>query len=228
MDRAQRRSQILLVAKQVFAEKGYHLARIDDIVAGAKVARGTFYLYFGDKRTVFGELVDGCVDAVNEAIYAIDLDRTDLSPLEQLTDNVDRVVQVFSRDPALARILFNEAVGLDPEFDGKLLVFYDGVTQMIVRALDEGVRVGMVRPGDARTRAVCVLGIVKEFLYQLSVRPEGFSPSATVSTVVELINGGWLTPLGRTGRRRDGTTADSEWRTDERAQNTEIAVSARS
>lgn len=217
MDREQRRSQILLVAKQVFAEKGYQLAKIDDIVVRAKVARGTFYLYFGDKRTVFGELVDGCVAAVNNAIYAIDLGRRDLSPLEQLTDNVNRVVRVFTDDPALARILFNEAVGLDPEFDGKLLVFYDGVMQMIVRALDEGVSVGMVRPGDARTRAVCVLGIVKEFLYQLSVRPEGFDRARTVATVVELINGGWLTEVGRNGRRDDSTSSPG-WRGDDRTQ----------
>lgn len=217
MDREQRRSLILLAAKQVFAAKGYHLAKIDHIVAKAKVARGTFYLYFGDKRTVFGELVDGCVQAVNKAIYAIDLARVDLSPLEQLTDNVGRVVRVFTEDPALARILFNEAVGLDPEFDAKLLVFYDGVTHMIVRALDEGVRVGMVRPGDAHTRALCVLGIVKELLYQLSVRPDGFDAVCTVSTVVELINGGWLTDIGRKGRREDAS-AGQEWRGDERAQ----------
>jgi AcrR family transcriptional regulator len=203
MEREQRRAQILEVAKAIFAEKGYHHAKIDDIVARARVARGTFYLYFGDKRAIFSELVDNCVDAVNAAIYAIDLARRDLSPIEQLTDNVDRVVRVFVDEPALARILFNEAVGLDPEFDRKLLAFYDGVTSMIVRALVEGERVGMVRPGDSKARALCVLGIVKEFLYQLSLREHGFDREAVVRTVIELVNGGWLTDLVRSGRRID-------------------------
>jgi AcrR family transcriptional regulator len=209
MEREQRRAQILEVAKAIFAEKGYHHAKIDDIVARARVARGTFYLYFGDKRTIFSELVDNCVDAVNAAIYAIDLARRDLSPIEQLTDNVDRVVRVFVDEPALARILFNEAVGLDPEFDRKLLAFYDGVTSMIVRALVEGERVGMVRPGDSKARALCVLGIVKEFLYQLSLRGQGFDREAVVRTVIELVNGGWLTDLVRSGRRFDEFTAAS-------------------
>lgn len=203
MEREQRRAQILEVAKSVFAEKGYHHAKIDDIVARARVARGTFYLYFGDKRAIFTELVDGCVDAVNTAIYAIDLSRIDLSPIEQLTDNVDRVVRIFVDEPALARILFNEAVGLDPDFDRKLLAFYDGVSAMIVRALVEGERVGMVRPGDSKARALCVLGIVKEFLYQLSLRHDGFDRAAVVRTVIELVNGGWLTDLVRVGRRSD-------------------------
>ena len=35
MDREQRRAQILAVATAVFAEKGYHDARIDDIVVRA-------------------------------------------------------------------------------------------------------------------------------------------------------------------------------------------------
>jgi AcrR family transcriptional regulator len=209
MEREQRRAQILEVAKAIFAEKGYHHAKIDDIVARARVARGTFYLYFGDKRTIFSELVDNCVDAVNAAIYAIDLARRDLSPIEQLTDNVDRVVRVFVDEPALARILFNEAVGLDPEFDRKLLAFYDGVTSMIVRALVEGERVGMVRPGDSKARALCVLGIVKEFLYQLSLRGQGFDREAVVRTVIELVNGGWLTDLVRSGRRLDEFSAAS-------------------
>jgi AcrR family transcriptional regulator len=209
MEREQRRAQILEVAKAIFAEKGYHHAKIDDIVARARVARGTFYLYFADKRAIFSELVDHCVAAVNAAIYAIDLTRRDLSPIEQLTDNVDRVVRVFVDEPALARILFNEAVGLDPEFDRKLLAFYDGVTAMIVRALVEGERVGMVRPGDAKARALCVLGIVKEFLYQLSLREQAFDRDAAVRTVIELVNGGWLTDLVRGRPQLDESSSAS-------------------
>lgn len=204
MSREVRRAQILVVAKEVFAEKGYHHAKIDDIVARAKVARGTFYLYFGDKRAVFGELVEGCLEAVQDAVHMIDVSRTERTPLEQLTDNVERVVGIFAEDPALARILFNEAVGLDPAFDAKLVVFYDGLLRTLVRALEEGVSMGMVRAGDAQTRAVCVLGIVKEFLVRLALRPEGFDTSASVRTVVELISSGWLTELGRSG---PGTTA---------------------
>lgn len=50
MDKAERRSELLRAARDVFATKGYHNAKIDDIVQAAKVAKGTFYLYFPDKR----------------------------------------------------------------------------------------------------------------------------------------------------------------------------------
>jgi len=58
-DAAERRRQILDAARDVFARRGYHAATIDDIVAATGVARGTFYLYFDDKRAVFEALIDG-------------------------------------------------------------------------------------------------------------------------------------------------------------------------
>ena len=72
MDREQRRAQILTIAAEVFAEKGYHDAKIDDIVARAKVARGTFYLYFEDKRGIFEELVNAFVRQLAETIEPIE------------------------------------------------------------------------------------------------------------------------------------------------------------
>src|SRR5215472_15244370 len=58
MDKTERRAQILAHARDVFAKRGYHAAKIDDIVSAAGVARGTFYLYFEDKRAIFEEIVD--------------------------------------------------------------------------------------------------------------------------------------------------------------------------
>ena len=68
MDKAERRHELLRAARDVFATKGYHDAKIDDIVAAAKVAKGTFYLYFPDKRSVFSELVDGLFQRLGAAI----------------------------------------------------------------------------------------------------------------------------------------------------------------
>jgi hypothetical protein len=46
-------------------------------------------------------------------------------------------------------------------------------------------------------------------LYQLSLRGQGFDREAVVRTVIELVNGGWLTDLVRSGRRFDEFTAAS-------------------
>ena len=38
---------------RVLSERGYHAARVDDIVRLAKVSHGTFYLYFSNKEDLF-------------------------------------------------------------------------------------------------------------------------------------------------------------------------------
>ncbi|GAB3020587.1 TetR family transcriptional regulator [Nocardioides flavus (ex Wang et al. 2016)] len=51
------RTALLEAAEAVFAEHGYHDASIVKITEAAKVAQGTFYLYFESKQQVFDELV---------------------------------------------------------------------------------------------------------------------------------------------------------------------------
>jgi AcrR family transcriptional regulator len=51
------RERLLNAAEAVFGERGYHEASIVDITQRAKVALGTFYVYFPDKKAAFEELV---------------------------------------------------------------------------------------------------------------------------------------------------------------------------
>src|SRR4051812_43632549 len=123
MRRDQRRKQLLGHARDVFAEKGYHAAKIDDIVAHANVARGTFYLHFEDKRRIFEDLVDGILSRVASAIVSIRIDGQGTPPLLQLRDNVQRVLEVGLGDPGMTKILLRTAAGLDADFDRKVGAF---------------------------------------------------------------------------------------------------------
>lgn len=48
----------------VFASRGYHSARVDDIVKAASTSHGTFYLYFANKEDLFQALVADVADEV--------------------------------------------------------------------------------------------------------------------------------------------------------------------
>jgi len=55
--RGRRTMQRLLDAgATVFADKGYHAARVDDVVKKARTSHGTFYLYFASKEDLFRAL----------------------------------------------------------------------------------------------------------------------------------------------------------------------------
>src|SRR3989442_13609280 len=48
--------KLLDAAMTVFEKRGYHAARVDDIVKVAKTSHGTFYLYFANKEDLFRAL----------------------------------------------------------------------------------------------------------------------------------------------------------------------------
>lgn len=73
---ADKRVRITDAAVEVFAEKGFHQARISDIAKKAGVADGTIYLYFKNKEdlllSVFEEKMDYLLEGLGEAIAEVD------------------------------------------------------------------------------------------------------------------------------------------------------------
>ena len=61
---AARRDAILAAALEEFSARGFAAARLDDIAHRAGVAKGTIYLYFRDKETLFQELVRSALGPV--------------------------------------------------------------------------------------------------------------------------------------------------------------------
>ena len=55
--RGERRDAILAAALEEFAARGFAATRLDDVARRAGVAKGTIYLYFRDKESLFQELI---------------------------------------------------------------------------------------------------------------------------------------------------------------------------
>src|SRR6185503_17543941 len=55
--RTERREAILAAALEEFSARGFAATRLDDVARRAGVAKGTIYLYFRDKESLFQELV---------------------------------------------------------------------------------------------------------------------------------------------------------------------------
>src|ERR671928_1168205 len=68
---------ILNAALDVFAEKGFSDARLDDVATRAGVAKGTIYLYVASKEALFEALVHSGIaipiEAAAERILALDV-----------------------------------------------------------------------------------------------------------------------------------------------------------
>jgi AcrR family transcriptional regulator len=191
--KAERRQHILNAARNVFAKRGYHHTTIDDIVAEAGVARGTFYLYFEDKRAVFSDLIDRFNAKVTMAIQRIDMGPDAPSIAEQTRGNIRGIIGVALSERAMTKILFTDALGIDSAFDRKLLTFYDTVVQLLTESLREGQTLGIVADGEPRVLSYMTIGALKELLYQavtLGLAEE--SADVLTQQIFDFVCGGYL------------------------------------
>jgi len=188
--REERRSQVLGAARRVFSEQGYHATSIAHILDEAKIARGTFYLYFQSKRAVFDALLDEFFALMTREVRRIDVRPGALPPFEQLASIVRNILSTLLANAELTRILLRETHGLDAEFDRKLADFYGRIRALLEHALESGVALGLVRPGDVRLRAHMCLGSVKEvvdgLLARRSAPGEGRAATEAAGGLVDL------------------------------------------
>lgn len=187
-----RRAQLLLVARKEFARRGYHATTIEDIVAAAGIARGTFYLYFADKRGVFEELVDRFSARLGMAILRVDPNDSGRSVADQIKENTRRVLSACLEDQMMAKIFMADTMGVDEAFDRKLLGFYDEVTKLFVESLTEGQTLGLVRAGDPKLFAMFTMGGIREVLFQIVKRDAAYDLDALVEGLFAMFAQGFI------------------------------------
>ncbi|HJU28407.1 MAG TPA: TetR family transcriptional regulator, partial [Candidatus Binataceae bacterium] len=153
MEREARREQVLLHAKRIFARKGYHRTNIADIISRAQIARGTFYLYFQNKRDLFEELLEQTLGELRHRIQRLRIGPEEPDPVEQLRNNLRRVLNFVLAERELTDILLNHSMGFDRELDARIRDFYEKVADQIQRSLDLGIEMNLVRQCDTRAVA---------------------------------------------------------------------------
>jgi AcrR family transcriptional regulator len=164
VDRAklERRRQILDAAKAVFAESGYHGASINAIIERAQIARGTFYLYFESKAAVFDSILDQAMAELRARIQRIEVDDPNAPPPQvQLRAQLVATVEYIVGDRALATLLLK--AGHTPDADAALRLgqFFEDIRVLIVRALETGVEIGLVRKCHPDLVSAALLGSVR-------------------------------------------------------------------
>ena len=204
--RRARRLEILVAARRVFATHGYHAASIQDILAEAGIARGTFYAHFDGKQAAFKEVLAELLGGIQDAIVPVDVNSS-AANYDQLFGNVARALQLLENDPDLGRLLFHQALGVSEEVRDDLAAFYDGVAALILRSLTTGARLGLVRAGDLTLRSRMILAAVREAAAQ-NLDAESPRPLVEVAReALEFSLRGVLVPSQRTSTRSTSNTS---------------------
>jgi AcrR family transcriptional regulator len=128
---AERRTAILDAALDEFSARGFAAARLDDVAKRAGVAKGTIYLYFADKESLFQELIRfkmAPVVGTLESVFAADL---------PLTAVAEQVIEIFVREifgthrKQVLRLIISEG----PRFPALAEFYYREVLSRVLKGL---------------------------------------------------------------------------------------------
>ena len=156
-----KRTLILDAAIRVFAERGYHGARVGDIAEDAGVAHGLLYHYFASKdevlRTIFvenwGELI-GRFRAVEDA---------DESASEKLEGIAKILLRTWRNHPALVTVMVRE-VARSQQLQAQVTEVREAFA-IVERVIEEGQAQGTFRADvDAQLASWIFYGGLEEVL----------------------------------------------------------------
>ena len=186
LSQADRREQLLDAALSAFTEGGYDATHVEHVVKAAGVSRGTFYLHFKSKHEVFEALVDRMLALFLTArpLEALPEIQTFEDAEQALRTSYRTVFEVFHEHRRLARLLFDEAIGINKGFRAKLEHHYRDwhvrVTELIDVLVDRGIA---RRSLDVEVTGEMVIGIVerlaRRYLFQ--------DPDADLDRLVEAL-----------------------------------------
>jgi AcrR family transcriptional regulator len=182
----ERRRQILGAAKAVFAEAGYHGASINAIIERAQIARGTFYLYFESKSAVFDSILDQALSDLRTRIRRIEVDDPAApAPQVQLREQVVATLEYIVSDRALALLLLSAGHTPDAEAAERLDQFFAEVRDLLRRALETGMEIGLLRPCQPPLVAAAMLGMIRGVI-EFLVRGEATKVDEVVSEMLQV------------------------------------------
>lgn len=173
----------------MFSERGYYATSVADIIEKAGVARGTFYNHFESKRDVFAAVLLGLMEEIGAAVERIDVSRP-INP--QIDQNLSRVTAALAAAGESVRILFTDALSIDADGEEALAAFYAAGLARIERSLRRGQDLGIVRPGEVKQAARCLLGMLKEPVIQARLAGEPLDAPALATAIGAMLRGGLL------------------------------------
>ncbi len=110
---ARTRDGILDAAEQLFAQRGYQAARLDEIAARVGIRRASLFYYFKDKRALYDAVLENVLRGLLEGVEAV---LASDAPLPQrIEDAVSVWVDYVGARPSLARILLREVADATPD-----------------------------------------------------------------------------------------------------------------
>ena len=179
-----RQDQILLAARRLFREKGYHGTSMQDIADAVGLQKGSLYLHISSKEDLLLDIVNQAHHDISQGLEAIY--QLPLSPSEKLKQAIRHHTSFIARNREALWVLLEETRHLSPDrrkaVDAQLKRYTDIFTSII----EEGIRIGQFRPLNLKIAAFSVLGMCN-WLYRWYSKSGPLKPEEIADILSDII-----------------------------------------
>jgi TetR/AcrR family transcriptional regulator, cholesterol catabolism regulator len=185
--------RIVSAAAEVFRARGYARSTLDDVAAALDLRRVSLYHYVRSKAHLLSLV---CERALATALVSIEEFDHIEDPAERLKALVRMHATLIAREPAMAKVFFDEQASLPDEDRTRIGDVHRQYFKAFTRTVKACIDAGALPRADARLSALAIVGMVT-WVYKW-FRPGRDDPEVFADTCVALI----LEPRGATRRRR--------------------------
>ncbi len=174
LSEAERRSQILRAARAVFIEKGYLVARVEDVAKRAGLSKGAVYFYYASKRDLFMALVQEEHENTYSFLEKADSDHRPAAV--KLLDLGQQYLDYFAglKSPPRFFLMMCEQGIRDDEIREECQAVHQRFVDAATRILAQGMAEGAFREANPQAVAQILKAIIDGMAGQsaIGVRPD--------------------------------------------------------
>src|SRR5438067_3316011 len=147
---ARRRRQLLSVAREVFAEQGFHGTSMDEVAVAAGVTKPVLYQHFDSKRRLYQELLEDVGQQLLDAIAAATAEAQ--TPRQQVENGFRAYFRFVLEKRSAFRLLFGGGSRRDEEFADAVRRVENAIAEAIATLIEADI--------DPEHRRLLAQGIV--------------------------------------------------------------------
>lgn len=185
------RGRILAAAEEVFGERGFRDAVVDDIALRSGTSKGTFYFHFPSKQAIFLALFEGQADrlarGLEESVAHVP------SALGRAEAALRATLEIFADHRRLARLLLLDVADLGGPIGARTHALHERFARIVQAQLETAIATGELTPPpgfDAAVAAAAWTGALNEVIIRWLSRGEPADLRDALPTLRPLLLGG--------------------------------------
>jgi AcrR family transcriptional regulator len=190
-DKSLRKQMIIDTATNIFHQKGYRTATLDDVSHELGISKAALYHYVSSKEDLLSLIYIQALE--NFFASAYEIDEMDLAPPEKLRFLIrNHIENIIIGNLPMFAVFFSEENQLPEKQFQRIRKEKQKYSQIVEKIFVEGVEQGFFRPLDPKLQAFAIIGMCNWLYKWYSPRQGGKSPQEISDLFLHLLENGYL------------------------------------